>query len=167
MNIKLRKWTMDDLDNLLKYANNSNIANNMTDGFPHPYRRENGIAFIEMTEKENPRKILAITLDDKAIGSIGVFPLNDIFRKSAEMGYWLAEPYWGKGIVAEAVKQMIDYGFASWDIDRIFARPFGRNKASQRVLEKTGFVLEGRYEKTIIKNEKYEDELVYAVRRKK
>ena len=81
------------------------------------------------------------------------------------MGYWLAEPFWGKGIITGAVRQMLEYGFKTFDINRIFARPFGTNIASQKVLEKTGFVLEARFEKTFFKNGEYLDECVYAIRR--
>lgn len=81
------------------------------------------------------------------------------------MGYWLAEPYWGKGIITGAVKEIVRYGFEMWDIDRIFARPFGLNIASQKVLEKCGFRLEAKFEKTYFKNNEFIDELVYAIRR--
>ena len=82
------------------------------------------------------------------------------------MGYWLAEPFWGHGIITKAIIEIVGYGFENLqDIDRIFARPFGSNKASQRVLEKAGFQLEGRFEKTLWKNEQFEDELIYAIRR--
>lgn len=165
MNITLRPWTINDLDNLVAYADNAAIAGNMTDQFPHPFTRERGAGFIAYTNQNNPPNILAIDLDGQAVGGIGIHPQDDIYRKNAELGYWLAEPFWGKGIMPQAVSQMVEYGFRNWDIDRIFARPFGTNRASQRVLEKAGFVLEARFEKTIIKNGVYIDELVYAVRR--
>ena len=92
-------------------------------------------------------------------------PQADVHRKNAELGYWLAEPYWGQGIITRAITRMVSYGFEHWDIHRIFARPFGTNIASQRALEKAGFVLEARFEKTIFKNGEYLDELVYAIRR--
>ena len=77
----------------------------------------------------------------------------------------MAEPFWGQGIITKAIIQMVDYGFTTWDITRIFARPFGTNIASQRALEKTGFVLEAKFEKCLFKNNEYVDELVYAIRR--
>jgi [ribosomal protein S5]-alanine N-acetyltransferase len=167
MNFTLRPWNINDLDSLVKYANNKEIAKNMTDQFPHPYTIENGKAFIEYATKGSPPNIFAIDIDGVAIGGIGIHPQTDIHRKNAELGYWLAEPFWGKGIISAAVKQMIDYGFKNFDIDRIFARPFGTNKGSQKVLEKSGFVLEAKFEKTLFKNGQYIDELVYAIRRKK
>lgn len=167
MNFTLRPWNINDLDSLVSNANNKKIAQYMTDQFPHPYTIEKGKAFIEFATKGSPLHIFAIDINGKAVGGIGVHPQMDIQCKNAELGYWLAEPFWGKGIVTKAIGQMIDYGFKNFDIDRIFARPFGTNKGSQRVLEKSGFVLEARFEKTLFKNGEYLDELVYAVRRKK
>lgn len=162
----LRPWKMEDLDQLVIYANNKKIADKLTDMFPHPYTREDGIKFIEMTMQNEPRQIFAIDIDDIAIGAIGLHPQNDIHRMNAELGYWLAEPFWGKGIITRAIKEMVKYGFDTLAINRIFARPYGSNKASQRVLEKAGFKLEAHLKNTIIKNSVYLDELIYALRRK-
>lgn len=165
MNFTLRPWNINDLDSLVKNANNPNIAKFMTDGFPHPYTKEKGISFIEMATKDNPIHIFAIDVDGKAVGGIGIHPQQDIMKKNAELGYWLGEAYWGKGIVSEAIKQMIDFAFTTYVINRVFARPFGTNLASQKVLEKCGFKLEARFEKVIFKNGEYLDELVYAIRK--
>ncbi len=165
MNFTLRPWQLSDIESLIKYANNYEIAKNLTNHFPYPYTRESGENFIAMATREEPFKIMAIELGGEAVGSIGVFPQTDIFCKNAEMGYWLAQPFWGKGIVTQAIIQMCAYGFKTWDLNRIFARPFGTNRGSQRVLEKAGFTLEARFEKTLFKNGVYEDELVYAFRR--
>ena len=161
----LRPWQMTDIDDLTAAANNFGIARFMTNQFPHPYTKDHAKAFIEMTMKSTPPHILAIVVDGVASGGIGIHLQNDIHCKNAEMGYWLAEPCWGKGIVSAAVRQMLEYAFGNWDIDRVFARPFGSNIASQKVLEKAGFVLEARLERTIFKNDVYEDELIYAVRK--
>lgn len=165
MDFLLRPWTMDDLDSLVKFGNNPNIAKNMTDLFPNPYTPEKARAFIQKATREKPYGILAIEVENQAAGGIGIHPQEDIHRKNAEMGYWLGEPYWGHSIISRAIVQMTAYAFKNWDIDRIFARPFGTNIASQRALEKAGFVLEARFEKTLIKNGLYEDELIYAIRR--
>lgn len=167
MNFTLRPWTMNDLDSLVKYAGNYKIAKFMTDQFPHPYTAEKGKAFLEFAAKDTPLHIFAIAIENEAAGGIGLHPQADIQCKNAELGYWLGEPFWGKGIITSAVIQMVDYGFKTFDIDRIFARPFGTNPASQKVLEKAGFTLEARLEKTLFKNGEYLDELIYAVRRKK
>ena len=101
-----------------------------------------------------------------AAGGIGVHPQTDIMRRNAELGYGVARPDWGRGIISAAIPRAVEYGFRTFDIDRIYARPFGRNLASQRTLEKNGFVLEARLQGTIIKNGVIEDELIYAVRRR-
>ncbi|QJX47776.1 GNAT family N-acetyltransferase [Hymenobacter taeanensis] len=165
MSFKLRAWSPDDLPSLVRNANNPAIAGFMNDQFPHPYTKETGRNFIAMASQESPLHIFAIEVEGEAVGGIGIHPRTNIERKNAEMGYWLGEPFWGRGIITEAVKQLVAYGFQTFDINRIFARPFGTNLASQRVLEKAGFKLEGRFEKTFIKNGEYLDELVYAVRR--
>jgi len=165
MEYKLRPWSISDLDSLVGYANNWNIAKFLTDKFPFPYTESNGRAFIEFATKDNPVHIFAIDIGGQAVGGIGIHPQDDIFRKNAELGYWLAEPFWGKGIMSGAVKQAVNVAFDTFAIDRVFARPFGTNLASQKVLEKNGFVLEGRFEKVLFKNNEYADELIYAVRR--
>ena len=165
MDFTLRPWSIKDLPKLVKFADNKNIARYLTNQFPHPYTEASGRAFIEMAIKDRPIHIFAIDIDGTAVGGIGLHLQNDIYCKNAELGYWLAEPYWSKGIITKAVKQMIEFGFTTYDITRIFARPFGTNLASQRVLEKSGFILEARLSKTLFKNGEYEDELIYAVRR--
>lgn len=165
MSFQLRSWNSADIPALTRHANNANIARFMTDSFPHPYAEDNARAFIEFATKNTPVNIFAIEVDGEAAGGVGLHAQADIMRRNMELGYWLAEPYWGRGIITSAVKQMIDYGFRTFDIDRIYARPFGTNTASQKVLEKAGFRLEGRFEKTIFKNGELLDELIYAVRR--
>jgi [ribosomal protein S5]-alanine N-acetyltransferase len=165
MEFKLRKWTTKDLENLIKYANNYKIAKNMSDAFPYPYNEKFAHRYISRAITTIPTQTFAIEINDEAAGSIAVSPQTDIHCRNAEMGYWLAEPYWGKGIMKEVIKQVVEYSFQNFAIDRIFARPFGSNIASQRVLEKAGFKLEARFEKTIFKNGEYLDEIFYAVRK--
>lgn len=165
MDYKLRPWKEDDLQSLVANADNREIARFMTDAFPHPYTEEKGSAFIAYAMKGDPVNIFAIEVDGKAVGGIGIHPQADIMRKNAELGYWLGQDYWGKGIVTRAVAEMIAYAFRNFDITRIYARPFGTNEASQRVLEKSGFRLEARIEKSIFKNGEHIDELIYAYRR--
>ena len=165
MNFRLRPWSLSDLPSLVKYGDNPRIARNMSDQFPHPYTAEKARAFIEYARSEDPPRILAIEVEGEAAGGIGLHPQSDIHRKNAELGYWLGEPFWGKGIMTAATRQMVTYGFRHWEIERIFARPFGTNRGSRRALEKAGFTLEARFEKTLLKNGEYLDELIYAVRR--
>ncbi len=161
----LRPWNTSDLKSLVAHANNPAIAKFMTDAFPHPYTEAHGKAFIEMACRDTPIHIFAIDVDGEAVGGIGVHPQHDIMRRNAELGYWLGEAYWGRGIVTAAIHEMVEFAFRTYDINRVYARPFGTNTASQRVLEKTGFTLEARFEKTVFKNGEYLDELVYAIRR--
>ncbi len=165
MEFKLRPWHENDLESLVKYANNINIAKFMTDGFPFPYTIEGGKLFIEFANKNKPTHIFAIEVNGEAVGGIGIHPQSDIYKKNAELGYWLAEPYWGNGIITKAIKEILIYGFEQFDINRIFARPFGNNIASQKVLEKAGFTLEAKLEKTLFKNGEFLDELIYGYRK--
>jgi RimJ/RimL family protein N-acetyltransferase len=164
-NWKLRPWSPADLDSLVKYANNINVSKFLMNRFPHPYSRNDGQRFIEMATGSDPVQIFAIEVNGEAAGGIGLHPQPDVFCKSLELGYWLAEPFWGQGIVPEAVREMVKYGFETFDVVRIFARPFSNNPATQRVLEKAGFELEGRLKKAIFKNGEVLDEFIYAVTR--
>jgi RimJ/RimL family protein N-acetyltransferase len=165
MDFVLRKWITKDLDSLIKNANNYKIAKNMSNAFPYPYTEKFGHRYISRAITTKPTQIFAIEINNEAAGSIGVYPQTDIHCRNAEMGYWLAEQYWGHGIMKDAIRQMVEYSFSNLDIDRIFARPFGTNIASQRVLEKAGFTLEAKFEKTIFKNGEYLDELIYSIRK--
>ncbi len=165
MDFILRPWVISDLSSLVKHANNIKIARFLTDGFPYPYSSDAGKKFIENSIKDEPVHIFAIDVNGEAVGGIGIYPQSDIHCKNAELGYWLGEEFWGHGIVTKAIIQVLEFAFKTYDINRVFARPFGTNIASQKVLEKAGFVLEGRFEKTLLKNGVLLDELVYAVRR--
>lgn len=161
----LRSWQEDDADSLAHFANNPEIAKNLRDAFPHPYTLDDAHAFISMASKST--SIFAIEIAGKACGGIGLHPQHDIYRLNAEMGYWLGQPFWGQGIVSRAINQVVRYGFEYLPVERIFAVPFGSNLASQRVLEKNGFVLEAHLRATIIKNGRYEDEMIFAIRKNK
>lgn len=163
MNFTLRKFRGSDLASLVKYADNYNIARFLTNAFPYPYTEDDGRKFLSMAS--NNTGIFAIDINGEAVGSIGIFPQSDIHEKNAEMGYWLAESFWGHGIMPRAIKEMVEYGFRTLDITRIFARPFSTNPSSQRVLEKAGFVFEARLKDALYKNGEYMDELIYAIRK--
>jgi RimJ/RimL family protein N-acetyltransferase len=165
MESKLRSWKESDLTNLVKYANNWEIAKNLTDKFPFPYNEENGKAFIHSAIQHKTALLLAIDVNNDAVGSIGVFPQDDIHKMNAELDYWLAEPFWNKGIITKAIQEIVSLSFNKFEINRIFARPFGSNIASQKVLEKAGFKLEARFEKTVWKNNQFEDQLIFAFRK--
>jgi [ribosomal protein S5]-alanine N-acetyltransferase len=165
MEIKLRKWELTDLEDLVRLANNPKIASNLTDGFPHPYTTEKGNAFLQMAQQNSPATLFAIEFNGVLAGGIGIHPQMDIYRKNGELGYWIGEPFWGKGLATSAIVQMVNYVFENFEIERIFARPFGRNIGSQKVLEKSGFILEAKFEKTIFKSGVFEDEWIYGLRR--
>lgn len=166
-NIQLSDWTEALLDKLVEYANNPGIAGNMTDSFPHPYSEDKGKAFIQFAKTSETSKIKAIFFKGELVGSIGLHLQHDISRKNAELGYWLAEPFWGQGIMTTAVKEMTEWGFKNMDIVRIFARPFGSNLASQKVLEKAGYQLEAKIKDGFYKNGVFVDELIYSKRKER
>ena len=164
MKLYLRPWKHTDLDSLVKYADNYNIARFLTDQFPHPYTRQDGEKFLALAMLDQPVRFFAIEVNGEVVGSIGVFPQTDIHARNAEMGYWLAEPFWGQGIMTQAIREMVKYGFETFNISRIYARPFGSNLASQKILQKAGFTLEAKFPGILYKNGEYEDELVFAIR---
>jgi len=165
MNFELRPFLVSDLDSLVKHANNYNIAKNLSNKFAFPYTTDHGIAFINLALSATPTEIFAIIVNDQAVGSIGVHPKTDIHCKNAEIGYWIAEEYWGMGIVPKAVKLMMEYGFKTFDISRIYASTYDTNIKSQRVLIKAGFCLEGEFKGSLYKNGTIYDEVIYAIRK--
>lgn len=162
---KIRKWKLSDAKDLAIALSNSKVQDNLRDGLPYPYTEQDGAAFISsmLSADENETFAFAITVDNKAVGSIGVFRQANIHRQTAELGYYLAEEYWGKGIMTEAVKQICAYVFRESDMIRIYAEPFALNAASCRVLEKAGFGYEGTLRKNAVKNGKIMDMKMYSL----
>lgn len=156
---------MEDQSTLANLANNTRISDMMTDAFPSPYSSDEAVAFIQRVSAPPVPNILAITWEGDIAGSIGVFPQQDINRLNAEIGYWLGEPFWNKGIMSEALKAMCKYAFFYFPVTRLFARPYPHNNASIRVLEKAGFTLEARIKDALIKKGVVLDELIYALRK--
>ena len=165
INVTLRNWSLDDCENLVRFANNKKIWDNLADAFPSPYTNQHANDFVEKYQSDDPRRVMAIVVDGLACGSIGLFPDSDIYRKNAAIAYWLAEDFWGKGICTEAVRIMTRYGFDHFDVRRIYARPFGTNIASHRVLEKAGYRREAILKESVYKNGKFLDEYLYSVLR--
>ncbi len=165
MECKIREWQIEDAENLALVINNKKIQDNLRDGLPYPYTADNAREYITsmLAADKDETYAFAITVDDKAIGSIGVFRCNNIHVRSAEMGYYIAESYWGKGIGTSAVKQTCSYIFENTDIIRIFAEPFAYNTASCHILEKAGFQCEGILRKNAIKNGVILDMKMYAL----
>ena len=158
----IRDWVTGDEEALARYANNPRIAGQLRDRFPHPYGIEDAQAFIERANAAEPRGIFAIATPEEAIGSIGLFPGADVHRFTAEMGYWIAEPYWGRGIVTRAIVAMTRWGFEELGLHRIHADVFSGNDASIRALEKAGYTLEGRSRASVVKRGVVRDQLIYA-----
>lgn len=161
-NCVIRSYRPEDAGSLAKYANNRNISKNLRDGFPYPYTLENGKAFIDHAMSLKPETNFAICVDDQVVGGIGFVLHSDIERISAEIGYWLGEPFWGQGIVTEALVAVTEYAIKTHNLHRVFAVPFAHNKASARVLEKAGYQLEGRMRSSAIKDGVVIDQFLYA-----
>lgn len=153
---------MEDAPSIAKYANNRKIWMNLRDAFPHPYGIQDAASFISRAIEADSIITFAIATTSEAIGSIGLTPGIDVHRYTAEMGYWLAEPFWGKGIMTKAVKSMVDYATHDLKMHRIFAEPYATNPASARVLEKAGFLCEGILHSSVYKEGKILNQYLYS-----
>ena len=165
MKCRIRKWELSDAKDLAAALSNKKVQDNLRDGLPYPYTEQDGKEFISamLSADENETFAFSITVDDMVIGSIGIFRQGNIHRQTAELGYYIAEEYWGKGIMTEAVKQICEYVFANSDIIRIYAEPFAYNIASCRALEKAGFQYEGTLRSNAVKNGKVIDMKMYSL----
>lgn len=150
--IRLRRLAITDKKTIASLCNNKKIWNNLKDRFPFPYSEKDAEEFINLTLKESPQLNFGITYKDDLVGVTGLIKQKDVYKLSAELGYWIGEPYWGLGIATQAARLMVDYAFEKLELVRIFSGVFDFNKASQRVLEKTGFKLDCIFEKAVIKN---------------
>ena len=162
----LRPWRAGDEASLVRHANNRNISRNLRDRFPHPYTAADAKAWITFNlGLAPPTQHFAIVVDGDAVGGISVEPHDGERRRSAEVGYWLAEPFWGRGIATEALRAVTTYAFATFDLCRLEAGVYGWNPASARVLEKAGYTLEGRAKQAVIKDGQMTDRLLYGLLR--
>jgi ribosomal-protein-alanine N-acetyltransferase len=161
--VHLRPWRRGDEESLVHHANNRNVWINLDDLFPFPYTMDNASIWIQHCVTEKPSRQFAIVVEGQAVGGIGILLKEGIRRKTAEIGYWLGENFWNKGITTEAVKAVTEYAFSTFDICRIQATVFPYNKASGKVLEKAGYTLESCLKKGIIKDGKIIDEHIYAI----
>lgn len=165
MQFCLRPWQETDAESIAEYANNWKVAQNLRDIFPFPYTLEDARWYADhcAKEDENDRLVRIIEVSGRAAGCISVFLEEDVYRKSAELGYWLGEPFWGHGIMTEAVREICAEAWERFDIVRIFAEPFACNKGSCRVLERAGFQLEGIKRSSVFKNGELLDSCMYAL----
>ena len=165
MYISLRPWKIEDAVTLTGYFNNVHIWNNLRDYIPHPYTAEDAEKFITDQTALFPTQNLAIVNEQEIVGGIGIVLQEDVYKMNVELGYWIAEPFWGTGIATIAVGLMTQYVFETFAINRIVAEIFENNKASMRVLEKNGFHLECVRRKGILKNDVLIDNYVWVLQK--
>ncbi len=159
----LRKLQNEDADQIALLLNNKKIWDNLRDYVPFPYHKADAVTFIDSCQEENPQTTFAIEHEGKLVGIIALTLQQDVYRKSAEMGYWLGEPYWNQGIMTQAIKEIVSYAFNKLDLVRLYCGVFANNKASQSLLEKSGFQLEGVFRNGVFKNDQLMDEYRYAL----
>jgi ribosomal-protein-alanine N-acetyltransferase len=159
---EVRSWERGDAKALLRHANNRKIWRNVRDQFPFPYTAADADLWIRSARQLRPETHFAIAVDGEAVGAVGIELKEDVYRRSAEIGYWLGEGLWGRGIVSEAVQATTEWAFAHFDLFRIYAHVFEWNPASARVLEKAGYTLEGRLRQAVVKDGQIIDALLYA-----
>ncbi len=158
----IRQFRDSDLASLVKYAHNPRVANQLRDLFPYPYTAADGKNWLAIAGNRNYGYNFAIGNEMMCIGGIGIHPQFDVHRYSAEIGYWLGEPFWSRGIMTLAVEKMTAFGFEQLKMARIFATVFAYNPSSMRVLEKCGYRREGVMRKYVFKNERFWDAVLYA-----
>jgi ribosomal-protein-alanine N-acetyltransferase len=161
-NYLIRDFVESDVASIARYANNPGIAGVLRDLFPHPYGEDDAKKFIGRINGEDPRTAFAIATTQEAIGCIGYIPGQDVYRYSAEVGYWIGEKYWGRGIMTSVVAVFSEYLFETYEFNRLYAGIFSSNPASGRVLEKAGFTCEGTLRAHVTKNGELLDEHLFA-----
>ncbi len=164
MNCIIRQWRAEDAKSLSELLNNKKILDNLRDGLPFPYTEDDALEYINamLNADKNSVFAFAIEFEGEVAGSIGVFRQSNIHSKTAELGYYIGEKFWNRGIATFSVKKVCDFVFKNTDIIRIYAEPFARNAASCRVLEKAGFQREGTLRSNAVKNAVVEDMKMYA-----
>jgi len=161
----VRDWSLGDKGSLVRVANNRNIWRNLTHRFPHPYTTDDAVGFLRIATTQQPTSDFAIATADEVIGGIGLQRQSDVHRLTAEIGYWLGEPFWGRGIATRAVRAVTAWAFATTSLERLYACVFATNPASARVLSNAGYQFEGRMRRAVIKDGRILDQLIYAALR--
>jgi len=159
----VRSWEWRDREAIVRHANNRKVSINLRDRFPYPYTDRDARSWLDAVIGLEPETNFAIDVAGEAVGGIGYTLLSDVDRRSAEIGYWLGEKFWGRGIATEALIAVTDHAFANHDLCRVFAHVFDWNPASARVLEKAGYAFEGRMRKSVTKEGQTIDQLMYAM----
>ncbi|RMD84394.1 MAG: N-acetyltransferase [Candidatus Dadabacteria bacterium] len=160
--ITLRNYTKDDAERLVLLANNKNVSRYLTPRFPYPYTLNDAYEWIEKGAYTKGTTSKVIEFNSQFVGGIGLIQQEDWRSHIAEIGYWIGEPFWGKGIATEAVKQMTALGFGEFGYRKIIALVLAPNLPSVRVLEKCGYTLEAKLKDEVCKNGQYFDVLRYA-----
>lgn len=160
---EVRSWRRADAHALARHADNRRIWLNLRDRFPHPYTPADAHAFLDLVAAPDPETAFAIAVGNEAVGAIGLTLGTDVERCSAEVGYWLGETVWGRGIATAALRAFSAHALAAFGLTRLYALPYARNAASIRVLEKAGYTLEGRLRRSAIKDGEVLDQLLYAL----
>jgi|SRR5215472_1990880 len=158
----IRPWRLDDAESIARHANNRKVWLALRDAFPHPYTIQDAHEFLQQAISAQPPTLFCIEINGAAAGGIGIRLGQDVHRHTAEFGYWLAEEFWGRGIMTEAVGAFTDFCFDNFSLRRIYAEPFANNPASARVLEKAGFIFEGRLKNNVVKDGNLLDSMLYA-----
>src|SRR5438132_934554 len=158
----IRDWHQDDAASLTKHANNRRVWLGLRDLLPHPYAIENAHEFLHQATVEKPTTKFCIDIEGATAGGIGIRLGEDVHRHVGQLGYWLGEEFWDRGIMTEAVSEFVNHCFNKFPLHRIYAEAYANNPASARVLEKAGFLLEGRLRKHGVKDGKVLDSLLYA-----
>jgi ribosomal-protein-alanine N-acetyltransferase len=159
----VRSWRIEDRDAIVRHANNRNVWINLRDRFPHPYTEADARVWLEHVVERRPETNFAIAVKEQAAGGIGFIVQDDVASRSAEIGYWLGQEFWGRGIATEALIAVTEYAFRNHQLCRLFAHVFEWNPASARVLEKAGYVCEGRLRKSVTKDGHTIDQFIYAI----
>jgi RimJ/RimL family protein N-acetyltransferase len=159
---RIRSWQPGDAPSLARHANNRKIWLQVRDRFPHPYTLAAAEGWVAMAPAADPETQFAIEVNGEAAGGIGVFLQQDVERYSAEIGYWLGEAYWNRGITTSAVRSFTEYAFDRFGLCRLYANVFASNPASCRVLERAGYQFEGRLRQSSVKDGQVLDGLLYA-----
>jgi RimJ/RimL family protein N-acetyltransferase len=161
----VRPYVLEDAEALAKYADNRAVWITLRDRFPHPYTTDDAVGFLRVATTQQPTSDFAIATADEVIGGIGLQRQSDVHRLTAEIGYWLGEPFWGRGIATRAVRAVTAWAFATTSLERLYACVFATNPASARVLSNAGYQFEGRMRRAVIKDGRVLDQLVYAALR--
>jgi ribosomal-protein-alanine N-acetyltransferase len=158
----VRDWHTGDAPALARHADNRSIARNLRDAFPHPYSLADAERFLAQVAEQDPRTYFCIAVEGEAVGGIGYTIHTDVERFTAEIGYWLSESHWGRGISTSALASLTRYAMHTHALRRVYATPYAWNDASVRVLVKAGYVFEGRMRSAAFKEEQVVDQLLYA-----